>query len=106
VVIDAFEGRPRLLSWKGEQARSSDVEHAEHRAWACFTTLVQPDWVPALVAHSAESDLASTLDWTVQPLCAPPRGVVECGTRRPLGHWDHGLLKCMSARIASALGRH
>jgi hypothetical protein len=104
VVIDGFEARPRLLCWKGERARGRDVEHAEWRAWSCFTTLVQTDWVPDLVTHVAEPDPASALDWTVQPLCAPPRGVIECGTRRPLGHLDHGLLKCMSVRIASAIG--
>jgi hypothetical protein len=105
VVIDALQGQPRVLSWKGEQASCQDVTYAEWRAWSCFATLVQPDWPTELLATPVEPDPNSTLDWTVQPLGAPPRGVIECGTRRPLHHVDHGLLKCMSARLSSAFGR-
>jgi hypothetical protein len=101
VVIDTVEKRPRLLSWKGSNAGSYDVEHAEYRAWSCFATLVQTDWLPGLLT-STQPRGVSTLHWTVQPLSTPPRGVIELGTRRPLEHVDYGLIKCMGMRLASA----
>jgi hypothetical protein len=32
-------------------------------------------------------------------------GIVQCGTSRPLGGADNGLLKCMSVKLSTTLGR-
>jgi len=103
VLIEAQDGRPRSFSWTADDANVKEVDHGEWRAWSCFATLVEPDWLPGPLSGGSEPTYPSALTWTVEALGEPPRGVIQCGTRRPLGRVDYGLLECMSVRLSMTL---
>jgi len=105
VLIEAQGGRPRSFSWRAEDASGREINHGEWRAWSCFATLVEPDWLPGPLSGGSEPAYPSALTWTVETLGEPARGIIECGTRRPLGRVDYGLLECMSVRLSMTLAQ-
>jgi hypothetical protein len=105
IVIDAPDGLPRSMPWKSERADWRTVEHGEKRAWSNFAELLAPDLLAILPPESTGPRSNRCLYWSVQTLAIPLLGILQCGTVRALGGADYGLLKCMSVRLSSALGR-
>jgi hypothetical protein len=105
VVIDAPEGLPRSMPWKSDRADWKVVEHGEKRAWSNFAELLAPDLLAILPPESAGPSAMRALHWSVQALAVPLLGILQCGTTRALTSADFGLLKCMTVRLSSALGR-
>jgi hypothetical protein len=103
VAIDAPDGLPRSMPWKASDADWRLLEHAERRAWSSFAELLAPDLLSVLPPETTVP--GSFVHWNVQPLAVPLLGILQCGSRRPLGGTDHGLLKCMSVRLSTALSR-
>jgi hypothetical protein len=104
IVIDAPDGLPRSMPWKSDRTDWRAVEHGERRAWSNFAELLAPDLLSILPPESAGPSSNRVVHWSVQPLAVPRLGILQCGTLRPLGGADCGLLKCMSVRLSSALG--
>jgi hypothetical protein len=103
IVIDAPDGLPRSMPWKSDRTDWRMVEHGERRAWSNFAELLAPDLLAILPPESSGPN--RVLYWSVQALAVPLLGILQCGTSRPLGGADYGLLKCMSVRLSTALGR-
>jgi hypothetical protein len=105
VIIDAADGLPRSIPWKADAAEWKTLEQAERRAWSNFAELLAPDLLAVLPPDSASPRSSRGVHWSVETLTVPVLGVLQCGTLRPLGGADHGLLRCMTARLSTALGR-
>jgi hypothetical protein len=105
ILIDAPDGLPRSMPWKSDRTDWRMVEHGERRAWSNFAELLAPDLLTILPPESAGPGSNRILHWSVQALAVPLLGILQCGTMGPLGGADHGLLKCMTVRLSSALGR-
>jgi len=105
IVIDAPDGLPRSMPWKSDRTDWKVVEHGERRAWSNFAELLAPDMLAILPPESAGPRSNGILHWSVQTLAVPLLGILQCGTLRALSGADYGLLKYMSIRLSSALGR-
>jgi hypothetical protein len=105
VLIDAPDGLPRSMPWKSERADWRVVEHGERRAWSNFAELLAPDLLGILPPESAGPRSSGIVHWSVQTLAIPLLGILQCGTLREPTGADHGLLKCMSVRLSTALGQ-
>jgi hypothetical protein len=105
IVIDAPDGLPRSTPWKSDRTDWRMVERGERRAWSNFAELLAPDLLAVLPPESAGPRSNRLLHWSVQTLAIPLLGILQCGTLRALGGADYGLLKCMSVRLSTALGR-
>jgi hypothetical protein len=105
VVIEAPDGLPRSLPWKSVDTDWKLLEHAERQAWTTFAELLAPDLLESLPAEATALRAKPGLHWTVQTLAIPLLGILQCGTRGPVRGADHGLLKYMSVRLSTALGR-
>src|SRR5262249_48958821 len=105
IVIDAPDGLPRSMPWKSDRTDWRVVEHGERRAWANFAELLAPDLLAILPPDSAAPNSHRNLHWSVPALPLPLLGILQCGTLRALSDVDYGLLKCMSVRLSTALGR-
>jgi hypothetical protein len=104
VLIDSAEGLPRSIPWKAQRTDWRVVESGERRAWSYFAELLAPDLLAVLPPDSGGPP-SRPVHWKVQTLALPLLGIVQCGTSRPLGGADNGLLKCMSVKLSTTLGR-
>ena len=105
VVIDAPDGLPRSIPWKANATDFRTLERAERRAWSNFAELLAPDLLSVLPPESTAPRSNRGVHWSVDTLAVPALGIVECGTLRPLGGADQGLLRSMTVRLSTALGR-
>jgi hypothetical protein len=105
VVIDAPDGLPRSIPWKASTADFRTLERAERRAWSNFAELLAPDMLSVLPPESTAPRSSRGIQWSVDTLAVPVLGILQCGTLRALGGADQGLLRCMTIRLSTALGR-
>jgi hypothetical protein len=105
VIIDAPDGLPRSIPWKANTADFRTLERTERRAWSNFAELLAPDLLSILPPESTTPRSNRGIHWSVQTLALPVLGILQCGTLRALGGADHGLLRCMTVRLSTALGR-